>query len=140
MEAYCITHCTDMGEPRVPLLRKPVFPYETSEQNVLVNCMSPELPLESYLPSCKLALSPFGHSANFWFFLGGYQKLRAALVAQMVKHLPQCRRHRFDTWVRKVPWRKEWLPTPVFLPGEFHGQRSLVGYSPWDRKGLDRTE
>ena len=36
------------------------------------------------------------------------------------------------------PWK--WQPTPVFLPGEFHGQRSLVGYSPWDRKDLDTTE
>ena len=34
-------------------------------------------------------------------------------------------------WVGKMPWRREWLPTPVFLPGEFHGWRSLVGYSPW---------
>ena len=38
---------------------------------------------------------------------------------------------RFDPWVRKIPWRRKWLPTPVFLPGESHGQRSLVGYSPW---------
>ena len=38
---------------------------------------------------------------------------------------------RFDPWVGKVPKRREWLPTPVFLPGEFHGQKSLVGYSPW---------
>ena len=37
-------------------------------------------------------------------------------------------------WVRKIPWRKNWLPTLVFLPGEFHGQRSLVGYSPWGHK------
>ena len=39
-----------------------------------------------------------------------------------------------------IPWRKEWLPTPVFLPGEFQGQRSLVGYSPWGCKELDATE
>ena len=39
-----------------------------------------------------------------------------------------------------VPWRREWLPTPVFLPGEFHGQRSLVGYIPWGRKELDTAE
>ena len=38
------------------------------------------------------------------------------------------RRHRFDPWVRKIPWRREWIPTPVFLPGESHGQRSLVGF------------
>ena len=40
----------------------------------------------------------------------------------------------------RFPWRKKWQPTPVFLPGEFHGQRSLVGYSPWVRKELDMTE
>ena len=59
----------------------------------------------------------------------------------MVKNLSlQCRRPGFNVWVRKIPWRWEWLPTPVFLPGEFHEQRSLAGYSPWSRKGLDMTE
>ena len=43
-------------------------------------------------------------------------------------------------WVRKTPWRREWPPTPVFLPGEFRGWRSLVGYSPWGHKELDTTE
>ena len=46
----------------------------------------------------------------------------------------QCRRPGFDSWVRKVLWRKKWQPIPVFLPGESHGQRSLAGYSPQDRK------
>ena len=41
-----------------------------------------------------------------------------------------CRRPGFDPWVRKIPWRRERLPIPVFLPGEFHGQRGLVNYSP----------
>ena len=40
----------------------------------------------------------------------------------------------------ELPWRREWQPTPVFLPGEFHGQRSLAGYSPWGRKESDTTE
>ena len=46
------------------------------------------------------------------------------------------------TWevVGKIPWRRKWLPTPVFLSGEFHGQRSLAGYSPCGCKELDRTE
>ena len=43
-------------------------------------------------------------------------------------------------WVRKIPWRREWQPTPVFFPGESHGQRSLVGYRPWGHKELDMTE
>ena len=42
------------------------------------------------------------------------------------------RRHGFDAWVGKIPWRRKWQLTPVFLPGKFHGQRSLVDYSPWN--------
>ena len=58
----------------------------------------------------------------------------------MVKNLLQCKRPGFNPWVRKIPWRREWLPTPVFLPGEFHRQRSLAGYSPWSHKELNRTD
>ena len=52
----------------------------------------------------------------------------------------QCRRPGFDPFIGKITWRTEWLPTPVFLPGEFHGQTSLAGCSPWDCKGSDMTE
>ena len=52
----------------------------------------------------------------------------------------QCRRSGFDPWVRMIPWRMAGQPIPVFLPGESHGQRSLVGYSPWVRKESDTTE
>ena len=59
-------------------------------------------------------------------------------------HSCQCRRYKrckFDPWVGKIPWSRAWQPTPVFLPGESHGQRSLLGYSPWGCcKELDRTE
>ena len=49
-------------------------------------------------------------------------------------------RHRFLSWVGKIPWRRKQQPTPVFLPGESHGQGSLVGYSPWVHKELNTTE
>ena len=55
----------------------------------------------------------------------------------------QCRglkRHRFNPWVRKIPWRTKWQPTPVFLPGKSYGWRNLTGYSPWDCKESDTTE
>ena len=55
----------------------------------------------------------------------------------------QCRRHRrhgLDPWVGKIPWRRAGQPTPVFLPGESHGQRGLVSYSPWGHKESDTTE
>ena len=46
----------------------------------------------------------------------------------------------FDSWVGKIPWRREWLPTPIFSAGEFHVQRIVAGYSPWRCKELDMTE
>ena len=52
----------------------------------------------------------------------------------------QCRRHRFNPWVQKIPWRRKWQPTLIVLPGKSHGQRSLVGYSPWSCKESDMTE
>ena len=54
-----------------------------------------------------------------------------------------CRRPRrrgFNPWVGKIPWRRAWTPTPVFLPGESHGQRSLVGCSPWGHRESEMTE
>ena len=52
----------------------------------------------------------------------------------------QCRRPRFNPWVGKIPWRREGLPAPVFLPGEFHGQRILASYSPRGLKESNTTE
>ena len=52
----------------------------------------------------------------------------------------RCKRLRFDCWFGKVPWRRKWQSTPVFLPGKFHGQRRLAGNSPWARKETDMTE
>ena len=61
----------------------------------------------------------------------------AFLVA---KNLLKCRRLGFDPWVRKIPWRREWQPTPVFLHGESQEQRSLVGCRLWGHTELDTTE
>jgi len=55
----------------------------------------------------------------------------------------QCRRSKrcaFGPWVRKIPWSRKWQPAPIFLPEKSHGQRRLVGYSPWGLKELDITE
>ena len=63
-----------------------------------------------------------------WAFLGG---------SVMKNHL-RCRRHGCKPLVGKIPWRRKWQPTPVFLPGKSHGQRSLMGYNPWDCKESDK--
>ena len=69
---------------------------------------------------------------------------QSSQVAQWERiHLPVLETQetqRFDLWVRKIPWRRKWQPTPVFLPEKFHGQRSLAGYSPWGHKDSDTTE
>ena len=83
------------------------------------------------------------HSLSYFTYLRfQYSTVRiwTSLVAQMVKRLPTMRRPGFDPWVRKISWSRKWQPTPVFLPGKFHGRRSLVGYSPWGRKESDTTE
>ena len=61
----------------------------------------------------------------------------------MVKNLPANAgdtRQGFDPWVRKIPCKRAWQPTPVFLPGESHGQKTLEGYSPWCYKESDMTK
>ena len=52
----------------------------------------------------------------------------------------KCKRHRFDSCVGKIPWSRKWQHTLVFLPGKFHGQRSLAGCSPWGYRESDMTE
>ena len=58
----------------------------------------------------------------------------------MVRNLLAMQETGFNPWVRKILWRREWLPSPVFLPGEFHGQRNLAGYRQWGQKKLYVTE
>ena len=62
------------------------------------------------------------------------------VVAQMVKNLPAMQETRVQSLDQEDPLKKEMATTPVFLPGESHGQRSLAGYSPWSHKELDLTE
>ena len=64
-----------------------------------------------------------GASVSRLAFLNNISK--ASLVAQTVKVCLQCRRPGFNPWVRKTPWRRKWQPTPVFLPGKFHGRRNI---------------
>ena len=66
-------------------------------------------------------------------------------ASQLAKnpHANAADRPRFDPLVGKIPWRRAWQPSPVFLPGDFRGQRSLAGYRPWgpkSQKGSDMTE
>ena len=65
---------------------------------------------------------------------------QAIIVAWMVKNLPAMQEISVRSLGQEEPWRRKWQPTPVFLPRESHGQRSLAGYSPWGHKELDMTK
>ena len=74
----------------------------------------------------------------------GYRENRASKMALVVKNPPanagDNNRRGFDPWIGKIPWSRKWQPTLVFFPGKSHGQRSLVGYSPWGHEKSDTTE
>ena len=89
----------------------------------------------SYCASVLLLIRSIA-SCEDVFILNGI----AYLGAQSVNNLLQCRRPGFDPWVGKIHWQRKWRPTPVPLPGKSHGQRSLVGCSPWGHKESGTTE
>ena len=74
----------------------------------------------------------------------GYKELemteQLSLSLSTVKNLLQWGRLGFSPWARKIPYRREWKPMPVFLPGEFHGQKILGGYSPWCPEGSNTIQ
>ena len=68
-----------------------------------------------------------------------YRGCLSGLVVKIHLQCRRCKRHRFEPWVRKIPWRRNWYSIPVFLPGKCHGQRTLWGYSPRDLIESDAT-
>ena len=100
--------------------------------------MSPVLGTKGYIDKIDL---PSSRNLIVWKFMTSKEK---KCNSKNIKRLPwwlrpsriclKCRTSGFDPWVGKICWKREWLPSPVLLPEEFHGQRNLEGYSPWGRK------
>ena len=120
-------------------------PWDSPGKNTGVGCHAP---LQGIFPTQRssLSLQCLLHWQAGSLLLKPREKLQESIQVAINGsdgkkniHL-QCGRPRFYPWVGKIPWRREWQPTPVFLPGEFYGQRSLAGYSPQARKESDTTE
>ena len=94
---------------------------------------SETLPPPGHRPHLERHISENTYWINTLGFPGGASGKESTSTCQCRRH----KRHRFNPWVRKIPWSRKWHPTPVFLPRKFHGQRSLVGYSPGGCKELD---
>ena len=92
---------------------------------------------------CKGELTLFAHKCKFIYFLKRIQRIEKIHTHIYTtggsdgKKICNAGGPGFDPWDWKIPRRREWLPTPVFLPRELHGQRNLVGYSLWGHKELD---
>ena len=110
--------------------------YRTTDKNPQFCLSSSRVFLSSESPFfCLLIRDPLLLSALLFFFLiGKYNCFGLPWSLSSKESSCQCRSCGFDLWVRKIPCRRKRQPTPVFLPGESHGQRSLVGYSPWGLK------
>ena len=94
-------------------------------------------------PRSEFASSVLTLKETLCFFLIGpleYNSFFTQDQFSMLCFYLQCRRSGFNPWVGNIPWRREWLPTPVFLLGKFHGQRSPMSYNPWGHIELDTTE
>ena len=86
---------------------------------------------------CSSTLFPNSGSLLITNALNSYL---VSYFCQVVKSLPAMLETQVDPWVRKIPWRRKWKPTPVSLSGKSHGQRNLVGCSRWGRKESSTTE
>ena len=116
--------CTSLWSSTHPTLNAPPTAQSTFPQNQIQKPAWHSRPLIKVVVICTLFFTTWGLP----------QRLSGKESAC------RCRRCRLDPWVRKIPWRRKQQPAPVLLPGKFHGQRRLMGYSPWGHKQLDATE
>ena len=124
---------------RLPERKPSSLQKEAAEQALCGLWMGSQLPgISKRVRFCKLLKGQKAQVTQATHVLIGRTLERAQMVKKKI--CLQCRRPGFNPWVWKIPWRREWVPTPVFLPGECHGQRSLKGCSPRGCKWSDMTE
>ena len=111
-----------------------VFPFSSSLVCFLFDVASPHTPFPS-VPIFYCIKKPVGGAS----FIPSLMLFPGSLVVKTLSAVQMTQETRFHPWVRKIPWRRKWQLTPVFLPGKFHRQRSLAGYSPWGCKESDMT-
>ena len=113
-----------MGTSHDTILPQHLPPGPWSHCSLFLECQSPQALLVNFQSSLEIFLVLFMQDT----FPGGTRGKEPACQFRKPKRLG------FDPWVRKIPWRRKWQPTPAFVPGDSHGQRSLVGQNPWGRR------
>jgi len=97
-------------------------------------------PLEKYFQLLLQSVLKMHLTPSSKYQLQVSVNIRSFPVAQTVRRLPTMWETQVHPWIGKISWRRQWQPTPVFLPGKSHGRKNLVGYSPWGREESDMTE
>ena len=115
----------------------PCLVFNTKAEDICLHILP--LGLQHWL---GLSWSSCGDPPCFWFAFNHliYGLPRWRTGKKSACQCRRCKRYRFDPWVWKIPWSRKWQPTPVFLPGQFYGQRSLAGFSPCSYKESGTTE
>ena len=138
---------SELYPKRMVAREKPVYPPQLRARILTANTWNPALLLTSCVTMSRLPnLSDFKFLTCKMWILKPYPwryysfclSLFLIRYLYIYTHIYVCMY--VYTWVGKIPWRKKWQPTPEFLSGRFHGQRSLAGYSPWGCQELDTTE
>ena len=134
----------DLPHPGIKLI-PPVAPALLADSSLLSHLRKPQETCMSRNTFYKYLLSQIfdkhwtrGNSWTEFSYVQWQGDIYFLLDGTVLKN--QCRRRGFDPWVGKMPWSGKWQPTPVFLPGKFHGQRSLAGHSPGGHKISNTTE
>ena len=136
-------HVSPPSRTPSPLPPHPILPGCHTEWVLDAQLHAPNLPWLSVLHVVMCMFQCYSLKSSHPLLLPLSPKVCSSCLSPLLQGFPggasgkeptyQFRRHKrcgFDPWVRKIPWRRAWQPTPVFLPGEFHGQRSPAGYSP----------
>ena len=111
-----------------------IFPFLPRKRKFIPHLYQP--PLKS---GCFIAISQIPEFICYCSFISTLVSITQNIIG-LWQFCLQCRRPEFDPWVRKIPWKRERQPIPIFLPGKFHGQKSLAGYGSWGHKQSDKTE
>ena len=132
---WILYHLSHQGSPRI-------LEWEALS---LLQGNFPTQELNQGLLHCKQIHYPLSYQKSSYMYACMYVYIMKVFTAGSSGKESACQYRRFkrlriNPWVRKIPWRRAWQPTPVFLPGESHGQRNLMGYSPWSHRESDMTE
>ena len=126
------TDCSPLGSSVRGILQARILEQVSPSPGYLTN-----LGIDPHLFHCRTILYRLSHQGslkNTYIFIYTHTHIQQGYLSDSIVKNPPAKEMLFNSWVRKIRWRRNWQPTPVFVPGISHGQRSLLGQSPWGHR------